>query len=285
MVRYSDADDLATRGAEADVLVPGFRPTDTTRRLLQELPRLRLVQLRSAGAERWLDVVPAGVAVSDCRGAHGALTAEWVLAALLALLRDLPRFVRSQQSGQWERDHDSDTLVGKRVLLIGAGDVAQGVERRLFGFDIAGLTMVGRTARPGVQSRSQLSDLLPTHDIVVLLAPMTHETERMVDARFLAAMPDGAVLVNASRGELVDTTALTAELRSRRLRAVLDVVDPNPLPAGHPLWDLPNVLITPHVAGIGTRSRWAERAYSVIREQLTQVAAGRDPENLVRNGY
>lgn len=284
VVRYESMADLVRLGADAEVLIPGFRPTDATTALLNRLPRLRLVQLRSAGAERWIHRVPPGVAVSDCRGAHSGLTAEWVITGLLSTLREFPAFLRSQERHRWER-RPSDTLVGKRVLLVGAGDVSDAIVRRLDGFDLSGLTRVGRAEREGVHAADELPALLPAHHVVVLVVPLTRQTARMVDARFLAAMPDGGIFVNASRGPVVDTDALLAELRTRRLRAVLDVIDPDPLPAGHPLWDEPGVLITPHIAGIGTRSQWRERAYAVIRDQLSAVALGQQPPNLVVDDY
>ena len=284
VVRYRQKADLPALGADAEVLVPGFKSDNDTSALLGRLPRLRLVQLRSAGAERWVDRLPPGVALSDCRGAHGGLTAEWVVAGLLALLRELPTFVRYQDREQWQ-SRPSETLIGKRVLLVGAGDVADRVARRLDGFDLGLLSRVGRTRRAGVHSVDDLPELLPAHDVVVLLVPLTPQTVRMVGAEFLAAMSDGAVLVNASRGGVVDTDALVAELRSLRLRAVLDVVDPSPLPAGHPLWTMPGVLITPHVGGIGTEASWRERAYTVVRDQLMHVVRGGLPPNLVVNGY
>jgi phosphoglycerate dehydrogenase-like enzyme len=142
---------------------------------------------------------------------------------------------------------------------------------------------VGRRARDGVHATSELPDLLGDHDVVVLLIPLTDETRGMVDADFLAAMPDGALLVNAARGPVVDTDALLAELRAERLRAVVDVVDPEPLPADHPLWAAPNLLITPHVGG--SVPGHLERAYRVVHTQLEAVARGEDPPNLVVAGY
>lgn len=284
VIRYRLPTDLLASGTDAAVLIPGFRPSDDTATLLGRLPGLRLVQLLSAGAERWVHRLPPGVQLSDCRGAHGGLTGEWVLTGLLSMLREFPAFLRDQDRGRWER-RPSDTLAGKRVLLVGAGHVADEVIRRLDGFDVAATTRVARTRRTNVHAADELPALLPHHDVVVLAVPLTAETRRMVDARFLAAMPDGAVLVNASRGVVVDTGALVAELRAQRLRAVLDVVDPDPLPAAHPLWSAPGLLITPHVAGIGTRASWRERAYAVVRTQLTAVARGECPPNLVVNGY
>jgi phosphoglycerate dehydrogenase-like enzyme len=125
--------------------------------------------------------------------------------------------------------------------------------------------------------------LLPDHDATVVVVPLTEATRGLVDARFLAAMPDGAVLVNAARGPVVDTGALLRELRSGRLRAALDVTDPEPLPADHPLWSAPGLLLTPHVGGSvpsGTR-----RAFAVVAEQLAAFVRGDAPPNLVADGY
>lgn len=284
VVRYQDKVELVTLGTNAEVLIPGFRPSDDTTELLERLPRLRLVQLLSAGAERWVHHVPAGVDLSDCRGAHGGLTAEWVVAAILSMLREFPAFLRDQDRELWQR-RPTDTLIGKQILLIGAGNVADQVVQRLGGFGVAGITRVGRTPRADVHGPDELPVLLPDQDVVVLVVPLTRQTDRMVDSAFLAAMPNDAILVNASRGPVVDTDALVAELRANRLRAVLDVVEPVPLPKGHPLWTMPGVLITPHVAGIGTRPSWRERAYAVVRQQLAAVARGERPSNLVVNGY
>lgn len=245
---------------------------------LASLPRLRLVQLLTAGYEGWEATLPEGVALATGRGAHGGSTAEWVLATLLALQRDLPRFVRAADRGEWDY-HRTGTLLGARMLVIGAGDVGQQVVRRLGPFDVIA-TMVGRTARAGVRGMDELPGLLGEHDAVVLAVPLTDRTHRLVDAAFLARMPDGAVLVNAARGPVVDTGALLAELRTGRLRAALDVTDPEPLPPGHPLWHVPGVLLTPHVGGSVTGA--VERAYAVAAAQIAEFLAGGEPANLVR---
>ena len=283
LVRYDEqAASLPDAADRAAVLIPGFLATTDALELVGRCPRLRLVQLLSAGAEMWVGRLPDGVQLSDCQGAHGGVTAEWVLAAMLAVLREIPVFVRAQDEGRWDQ-HITDTLTGKRVLLLGAGDLAEQTARRLETFDVAAITRVGRRARDGVHATSELPELLPEHDVAVLLIPLTDETRGMVDAGFLAAMPDGALLVNAARGPVVDTDALMAELRAERLRAVVDVVDPEPLPADHPLWGAPNLLITPHVGG--SVPGHLERAYRVVRTQLEAVARGEDPPNLVINGY
>jgi phosphoglycerate dehydrogenase-like enzyme len=283
LVRYDEqAEDLPDAAAHAQVLVPGFLATSDALRLVERCPALTLVQLLSAGAEMWVGRLPEGVRLSDCQGAHGGVTAEWALAAILAVLREIPVFVRAQDEERWDQ-HVTDTLTGKRVLLVGAGDLADQTARRLDPFDVASVTRVGRRARDGVHATSELPALLGEADVVVLLVPLTDETRGLVDADFLAAMPDGALLVNAARGTVVDTDALLAELSAQRLRAVVDVVDPEPLPADHPLWRAPNLLITPHVGG--SVPGHLERAYRVVHTQLEAVARGEDPPNLVVDGY
>lgn len=277
-VKYEPGLPLPAAAAEAEVLVPGFGVTE---QVLAELPNLRLIQLRSAGAEEWIDIVPHGVLLSTCRGAHGGSTAEWVVATLLALYRELPDFQAAHAEGVW-RPHGTDTLQGSRVVIVGAGDVGRQLERRLVPFDVR-VTMVGMTAREGVHGVDELPSLLDGADAAVLLVPLTSKTRGLVDAGFLAAMSDGAVLVNAARGPVVDTDALLDELRPRRLRAILDVTDPEPLPAGHPLWTAPNVMITPHTGGF-VKGRLA-RSYAVVARELARYAGGELPENLVHGEY
>jgi phosphoglycerate dehydrogenase-like enzyme len=166
--------------------------------------------------------------------------------------------------------------------VIGAGDLGQQLKRRLDTF-AAETTMVANRARDGVHGKEALPDLLPHHDAVVLMVPVTPATTRMVDAAFLARMADDAILVNAARGQIVDTDALLAELHKGRLRAALDVTDPEPLPPDHPLWTAPNLLLTPHVAGSVTGHR--KRAYAIVADELARFAAGKEPENLVRGDY
>jgi len=283
LLPYDPAQPFGPEAAGADVLIPPFLSGAQLVQRAVELPKLRLVQLLTVGADVWLGRLPDEVALSSARGAHSAATAEWVLATLLAIYRDLPDFVAAAGSGSW-RPHPTDGLFGKRVLVVGAGDVGRRVAVRLTACD-ASVTMVGRRGGDGVRPVRELRSLLPDHDAVVLIVPLTEQTRGMVDADFLAAMPDGAVLVNAARGPVVHTDALLAELTAGRLRAALDVTDPEPLPADHPLWTAPNVLITPHVAGsvLGLY----QRAYQVAAEQIAAFAAGRQPENLIHDdqGY
>lgn len=280
-LRYDLDGDLPPGAATAQVLVAPAESGPDVLALVRTLPALRLVQLLTAGAEEYVGHLPDGVALSDGRGAHGGATAEWVVAALLAVYRDLPRLLEAQAEHRWDH-HQTEELAGKRVLIVGAGDVAENVARRLAPFE-ATTTLVGRRARDGVHAVGELPTLIPDHDACVVLIPLTDATRGLVDAGFLAAMPDGSVLVNAARGPVVDTAALLVELTARRLRAALDVTDPEPLPGDHPLWAAPGLLLTPHVGGSVPLSM--SRSYRVAAEQIAAYAAGSQPANLVEDGY
>ncbi|MFC0109149.1 2-hydroxyacid dehydrogenase [Kibdelosporangium aridum] len=280
-VRFEVGEPLPPGAGQADVLIPGFQAGARAITYLPQLPNLKLVQLLSAGAESWIGKVPDGIMLANCRGAHGGSTAEWVMAALLTIYREMREFAAAQADRRWDL-HKTDTLQGKRVLTIGAGDLGNQLKRRLEAFD-AHVTMVGTTAREGVHGVAELPQLLGDHDAVVLMVPVTPKTVGMVDAEFLSQMADGAVLVNAARGSVVVTDDLLAELRSGRLRAALDVTDPEPLPSDHPLWTAPGLLLTPHVAG--TCAGNFERAYAVAASQIAMFAAGEKPANLVRGEY
>jgi phosphoglycerate dehydrogenase-like enzyme len=269
-------------GAERiEMFVGRYNAPPPPAEVFAQLAALRVIQLVSAGVEPWLPVVPDGVLLCNGRGVHGGSTAELAVAGMLSVLRDLPRFQAAQTEHRWAPAF-ADGLTGRRVLLVGAGDIGERIKAAVEAFG-ADTTLVARTAREGVQPIAGLAALLPDSHVVVIAVPHTPETHRLVDAAFLAAMPDGALLVNIARGGIVDTDALLAELMSGRLRAFLDVTDPEPLPAEHPLWSAPNLLLTPHVGG-GTRG-WEDRAYRLVREQVLRLRDGEPLENQVTAGY
>jgi phosphoglycerate dehydrogenase-like enzyme len=268
-------------GAEIEFWVPGFPEAAPPPAAFAEFTDLRVVQLLTAGADRWAGRVPAAVTLCDARGVHTAATADWTVTAILAYLREFPVFALAQARGEWIHRR-TDEVAGKRVLIVGAGSIGEAVAARLAPFGVS-LTLAARRPRPGVHGVEELPRLLPSADVVVLVVPLTKATTGLVDAAFLAALPDGAVLVNASRGGVVDTEALTAELASGRIGAALDVTDPEPLPAGHALWGLPNLLLTPHVAG--AVGGVLPRAYALVGDQLRRYAAGGPLENVVVDDY
>lgn len=263
-------------GAEDAEIVVAIHQTDVSFNadLFRRLPRLRMVQLFSSGVEQWKTAVPAEVHISNADRAHGGTVAEWVVAQLLSHVRDLHSYRLLQQHRRWQV-HATDTLAGKRVLVFGAGDIGENLRSRLEPFECA-VTLVGRTARTGVVDQESAMDRISEQDVVILALPLTEATTRMADAAFLAAMKDGAILVNAGRGGLVDTEALLHTVHAGRLHAILDVTDPEPLPEDHALWDAPGVVVTPHVAGIAgdTRGRcWAAIARNV-QEYVDRARAG-----------
>ena len=249
--------------------------------LLARMPRLRVVQSLSAGVEELLPVVPTGVVLCNARGVHDASTAELAVTLVLSSLRGVPGFVRAQDAGSWESGAFA-SLADRTVLVVGHGSIGAAVEERLVPFEceILRVARSARTAPRGpVHTLADLPDLLPRADVVVLTVPLTDGTRGLVDASFLAAMKDGALLVNVARGAVVDTDALLAELQGGRLAAALDVTDPEPLPAGHPLWRAPNTLITPHVGG--NSSAFLPRGLRLVRTQLERFLAGGPLENVV----
>jgi phosphoglycerate dehydrogenase-like enzyme len=249
---------------------------DETCGLIPDMPKLRAVQLLTAGYEHALPHLREGITLCNARGVHEASTAELAVTLTLASLRGVPTFVRAQQQGEWAFDF-YEALADKTVLIVGYGEIGKAIERRLDGFECT-VVPVARTARDGVRGYEELPDLLPSADVVILIVPLTDETKGMADAGFLARMHDDALLVNIARGPVVDTGALLAE--AGRLRAALDVTDPEPLPPEHPLWTAPNVLISPHVGG--SSSAFLPRALRLIRDQLGRFAAGESLEHVVR---
>jgi len=262
------------------VLAPHYVTAPMLARL-RSLPRLSLVQLPSAGYEHALRHLPAGVTLCNGRGVHDDETAELAIALVLASMRDLAEYIRLQDSGVWA-PHKSVSLADRRVMVIGVGAIGQAIASRLRPFAVD-VVRVGRSRRDDADGRvhgvDEIPGLLPTVDVVILITPLTAETTHLVDAAFLARMRDGSLLVNVSRGKVVDTDALVAELRSGRLRAGLDVVDPEPLPADHPLWTSPGVILTPHVGGNTTATH--SRFVSLIQRQLELLSRGEPLLNVV----
>jgi phosphoglycerate dehydrogenase-like enzyme len=266
--------------ARVEVLVPPF---DVDEVELGGLPALRLVQTLSAGVDRYAGRVPPGVVLCRAGSVHDIAVSEWVMAALLASFRRLPEHRDDQHARRWDRTHRARELWRARVLIVGAGSIGRAVAERLapFGSEV---TLLARHAREGVHALDELGALLPAADAVVLLVPLSDDTRGLLDAAMLARMADGALLVNAARGPVVDQAALERELRSGRLHAALDVTDPEPLPAEDSLWDAPGLLLTPHVGGASPT--WLGRAYDLVADQIERLREGRPLEHVVGDaGY
>jgi len=276
-----DGNGLPSSAADVEFYVPPFFPTAAAVAALARLPRLRVVQTLTAGVDKLLPHIPQGVVLCNARGAHDASTAEWVVAAILASVRRFPYFATEQAAARWSYQ-PTDCLAGQTVLIVGYGSIGVAVERRLAGFEVEVLR-AARSARDGVSPAADIPALLPRADVVVLLVPVTRETVGMVDGAFLKRMKDGALLVNAARGSVVVTEDLCAQLRSRRLHAAVDVTDPEPLSPGHPLWAVPNLFITPHVAASTPVSERA--ALDLVRSQARRFLNGEPLANVVAGDY
>ena len=272
--------ELPSEILDAEFLVPGARDR-RIQQLMTDMKALRVIQTLSAGVDWLLPSVPGGVTVCDAAGARDVAVAEWVLAALLASQRQLPELRDSQREHAWEWRQSSE-LAGRTVMILGYGAIGAAVEARLTPFGVD-LIRVARSARAGVHAADELSTLLPLADIVVVLLPLTPATSGLLNSEMLASMRPGAMLVNAARGEIVDTDALLKLLQARRIRAVLDVTDPEPLPASHPLWDAPGVLITPHFAGDTLAAD--RRAFALVGDQVERYLRREPLLNVVEHGY
>jgi phosphoglycerate dehydrogenase-like enzyme len=267
---------------EVEFYVPSYSFALDHAAALSRLPRLEVVQTLTAGVDHIRPLLPDGVVLCNGRGIHNASTAELALTLTLASLRGIPGFVDAQHEGRWTTGW-REPLADKTVLIVGYGDIGAAVEERLRPFEVADVLRVARRARDGVHDIGSLPDLLPRADVVILVLPETAETRGLVDEAFLSRMRRGALLVNVARGSVVVTDDLIDAVRRGRVRAALDVTDPEPLPPDHPLWSAPGVLITPHVGG-ATPAMWP-RAYRLVREQLVRYAAGRPLANVMTGDY
>ncbi|MEU8538771.1 2-hydroxyacid dehydrogenase [Streptomyces sp. NPDC048717] len=266
-------------------VVPYMKGEKIAVRPLSGMSRVRVVQTLSAGIDHvtpGIGSLPSGVRLCNAKGVHEASTAELTLALILASLRGIPGFVRGQDAEEW-RSGFYPALADKTVLIVGYGSIGAAIEDRLTPFECARVVRVARSPRMGehgpVHALDDLPELLPQADVVVLSTPLTPQTRHLADAAFLGRMKDGALLVNVARGPVVDTEALLKEVEAGRITAALDVTDPEPLPAGHPLWHAPGVLVTPHVGG--STSAFMPRAKRLLAAQLTRFAAGEEPVNVV----
>ena len=259
-------------------------PRSGDQRVLELLPQmgaLRVIQTLSAGVDRLVELVPPDVVLCDAGGSRDVAVAEWVIAAILASKKALGELRDRQRAHEWAWGQ-SQELAGSTVLILGYGAIGAAVQARLQPFDVE-LIRVARSAREGVHAVAELDSLLGLADVVVVLLPLTPATTGLLDADALARLRPGALLVNAARGPILDTDALLALLRAGRVTAALDVTDPEPLPADHPLWDAPGVLITPHSAGDTAASE--RRAFTFVGEQVRRYASEQPLVNVVEHGY
>ena len=285
---------------DIEVWLPDPYPTRNTH-IVPHLRGVKLVLSLMAGTEWIPAAVGPHVTICNARGAHNISTAEWTLSAILATLKHFPLFLDVQRSGEWKRRFEAtkeyervsgdtrqhyppvmlEELTRKTVLMVGYGSIGKEIERMLAPFHVD-LIRVARSARekPKVHPVSELDALIPQVQVIVLILPATAESRGLIGETEFELMQQGTLLVNAARGPVVNTDALVAALQSGRIRAALDVTDPEPLPLGHPLWKCPNLLITPHVGG--SSPEFARRALKVAENELRRYMAGEPLLNVVQ---
>jgi phosphoglycerate dehydrogenase-like enzyme len=265
------------RADEAALLVPDYARSRAAMGRLAAMPRLRVVQLQTAGYDGLLELTSPGVVLANARGVHDDATAELALGLTIASLRGIDRAVR--EAGAWHQDTSRRSLADSRVAILGYGSIGSAIAERM---------LACRAVVTAVASAPRDDDLVgrvvtvddvdwAAQHVVVVVLPLNDATRHVVDATFLARLSDGALVVNVGRGPLLDTAAVLAE--AGRLGFALDVTDPEPLPPDHPLWTAPEVLVTPHIAG-GTTAMLPRMA-DLVRDQLTRLRDGRDLRNVV----
>jgi phosphoglycerate dehydrogenase-like enzyme len=283
-------------------ILPFYRKD--TEAAFHQLRGVKVAQSLMAGVDWVLPWLPPGITLCDGRGIHDISASEWVMAAIMATIKRIPLYRDLQNMQQWKGFATvtdgflsetgasrgqyrvlAEDLSGKTVLIVGYGSIGAAIEARLAPFGVTVLR-VARTARvqPNVSAVSGLHSLIPLADIVVAIVPLTDETRGLIGAPEIALMKHGALLVNAARGPVVATDALVEALQQHRIRAAVDVTDPEPLPPGHPLWSAPNCLITPHIGG--STPEFIHRAFRFAAQQVVRFIAGQPLENIVTDaGY
>jgi phosphoglycerate dehydrogenase-like enzyme len=292
------------RDAQAETEIDFWIPLSPSPTVVQSqwshLKGVRVVQAPWAGVDLVRRIFPPEIVFCDARGVHDIPTAEWAVAAVLAMQKYVPFYVELQKQGDWTRrleareiyrlSHGADTnppalldeVADSTILIVGYGSIGKAIEIRLAPFGPKFLR-IARTQREGVEPVSKLDEFLPQADIAILILPLTSETRHLMDAKRLALMKPGALLVNAARGGIVESDALLQALNEKRLRAAIDVTDPEPLPLGHPLWNAPNLFITPHVAG--DSAKFMKRLFTLASAQVERFAKGEPLLNVVTGEY
>ncbi len=241
---------------------------------------LQVIQSPNAGVDDVIPLRPKGVVLCNAAGVHDASTAELAVGLAIASRRGFNSFAQYQSKGVWLHTSNA-TLTDSKVAIIGHGNIGKTIAQMLGGFEVE-VTSFSRSGRDGALTMENFDRLLPTFDVIILIVPLNDQTRHFMNAQRLSAMKDGASLINVARGAIIDTDALVAELNSGRISCALDVTDPEPLPAGHPVWNTPNTIITPHVGG--DSKAFEPRGRALVEAQLARFAAGQPLINVVAEG-
>jgi phosphoglycerate dehydrogenase-like enzyme len=271
-----DSSDLS----QIDFYVPLYMGGAKALSYAAQMPNLKTLQMLNAGYDDALAYLRPGLTLCNARGVHDASTAELAVGLAIAGRRGFPDFMRDQIAGSWNH-HRTGALTDSKIGIIGYGSIGKKIAQNLSGFEVS-ITAFTQSGRDGSLTIDQLDSHLPNLDIVILILPLSDSSRHLFNAQRLAAMKDGALLINVARGPVVDTDALVSELNSGRIYAALDVTDPEPLPAGHPLWSAKNLLLVPHVGG--NSDAFEPRGRALIESQLKLLAAGQPLEHVVAQG-
>jgi phosphoglycerate dehydrogenase-like enzyme len=263
--------------SQIDFYVPSYMGGAQALSYAAKMPNLKVLQMLNAGYDDALAYMRPGLTLCNARGVHDASTAELAVGLAISSRRGFPEFMRNQISGTWNH-HRTGALSDSKIGIIGYGSIGKKIAQNLSGFDVH-ITAFTQSGRDGSLTIDQLDSHLPELDIVILILPLSDSSRRLFDKARLAKMKDGALLINVARGPVIDTDALLAELQSQRIFAALDVTDPEPLPADHPLWGAPTLQIVPHIGGNSTA--FEPRGRALIESQLALIAAGKELNHIV----
>ena len=271
-----DTSDLS----QIDFYVPLYMGGAKALSYAAQMPNLKTLQMLNAGYDDALAYLRPGLRLCNARGVHDASTAELAVGLAIASRRGFPEFMREQIAGRWSH-HRTSALSDSKIGIIGYGSIGKKIAKNLSGFEVS-VTAFTQSGRDGSLTIDQLDAHLPELDIIILILPLSDSSRHLFNAKRLAAMKDGALLINVARGPVVETDALVKELNSGRIFAALDVTDPEPLPAGHPLWSAKNLLLLPHVGG--NSDAFEPRGRALVESQLQLLAAGAPLEHVVAQG-
>jgi len=271
-----DTSDLS----QIDFYVPLYMGGAKALSYAAQMPNLKTLQMLNAGYDDALAYLRPGLTLCNARGVHDASTAELAVGLAIASRRGFPEFMREQIAGRWSH-HRTSALSDSKIGIIGYGSIGKKIAKNLSGFEVS-VTAFTQSGRDGSLTIDQLDAHLPELDIIILILPLSDSSRHLFNAKRLAAMKDGALLINVARGPVVETDALVKELNSGRIFAALDVTDPEPLPTGHPLWSAKNLLLLPHVGG--NSDAFEPRGRALVESQLQLLAAGAPLEHVVAQG-
>jgi phosphoglycerate dehydrogenase-like enzyme len=272
-VTHLPTDGIAPAASDLDSIefyVPRYMGGPAAIAMIPEMKSLKVIQSPNAGVDDVLKIRPQGVTLCNAAGVHDASTAELAVALSIASRRGFAAFARDQVDQRWGHERMS-SLTDSNIAIVGYGNIGKTIAAMLGNFEVT-ITAFSKSGRDGALTLDHFDRLLPTFDVIILIVPLNDQTHHLMNASRLALMKDGAALINVARGPVVDTDALIAELNSGRITAGLDVTDPEPLPAGHPLWSAKNVIITPHVGG--DSAAFIPRGRKLVEEQIARYASG-----------